>query len=259
MASSKLQSTQAHWLYLLNSSKFHFISTLPQTIPFIILGKAEDGNFSCSLHLDYCGKECHFHHPANTGALLKRGQTKGTEQSAHWLLAGAIWAGSNVWLIGQRLLQRQDACNAPRASHTKDTALQRQSALPFFLPQGSQVQPTFTLTREDQRLFFSFGGNYPKICSAKEICFKATGRVPRSWLRYHPQGTAKADTEDQSRGWDSKQHLCHNTYFLKRSVISHGNWKDPWIRNVTKLSLKQKSQRWGESSKLFLGFNLQIQ
>lgn len=132
MASSKLQSTYARWLYLLNSSMFHFISALPETIPFIILRKAKDENFSCSLHLDYCGKEWHFYHSMNTGALSKRGQTKGTQQSARWLLTRAIWAGSNVWLIGQRLLQRQDARNVPRASHTKDTALQCQSALPFF-------------------------------------------------------------------------------------------------------------------------------
>lgn len=83
VASSKFQITYVQWFYLLSSSKFHFISTLLQTIPFIILRKAKNGNFSCSPHSGYCGKAWHFHHPANTGALLKCGQTKGRQQSTH--------------------------------------------------------------------------------------------------------------------------------------------------------------------------------
>ena len=124
-------------------------------------------------------------------------------------------AATSDCLTGQRLLRRQDACTSSRASHTKDATLQRPSAILFSLPQGSQVRPTFRLIREDQRHFFSFGGNYPKICSPEEICCKAMGRVPGTWPCYHPQGTVKADTERQSRDWDSKQHLCHDTYVFQ--------------------------------------------
>lgn len=101
-------------------------------------------------------------------------------------------------------------------------------------------------------LFFSLGGNYTKICSPEEMCCKATGRVPGSWLFYNPQGMAKADTEHHSRDWGSEQRLCHNTYFFKCSDILRENWKDIWIRNFTQPSLKQKF--WGEEedSNLFL-------
>lgn len=134
---SKFQITYIQWFYLLNSSKFPFILTLPQTIPFIIFRKAKNGNFSCSPHSGYCVKAWHFHHPANTDALLKRGQTKAREQSTHWLFAGAIWAGSSLWLTGQSLSKDKTLAEAPRASHTKDATLQCQSELNFLLSQGS--------------------------------------------------------------------------------------------------------------------------
>lgn len=245
MALSRFQITYVQWFYLLSSSKFPFISTLLKTILSIILRKAKNGNFSCSPHSGYCGKAWHFHHPANTGALLKCGQTKGGQQSTHWLLAGAIWAGSNLWLTGQSLSKDKALAETP----IKDAILQCQSELNFLLPQGTQVRPLFTLTREDQRLFVSFGGNCPKIYVLQnKSAVRQTGRVQGSWLCYHPWGTAKAGTKDQSRDGDPKQHLCHETYFFKCSVITHGNWKQPWIRYFTKLSPQTKI-RWEGASK----------
>lgn len=109
MASSIFQITYVQWFYLLNSSKFPFKPTMPKTIPFIILRKTKNGNVSCSPHSGYCGKAWHFHHPANTGALLKCGQTKegATEHSltACWSYLGWQQALTD-WA---EPLQRQDA------------------------------------------------------------------------------------------------------------------------------------------------------
>lgn len=76
---------------------------------------------------------------------------------------------------------------------------------------------------------------------------RQTGRAPGSWLCYCPWGTAKADTKDQSRDRGQK-HLCHDTYFFKCSVITHGNWKQHWIKYFTKPSLKLKSDERGHQA-----------
>lgn len=114
MASSKFQITYVQWFYLLSSSKFHFISTLLQTIPFIILRKAKNGNFSCSPHSGYCGKAWHFHHPAKHRRFVKMWPDKG-KATEHSLTPCRSYLGWQQPLTDwAELLQRQDACRGAK-------------------------------------------------------------------------------------------------------------------------------------------------
>lgn len=110
----------------------------------------------------------------------------------------------------------------------------------FFLKEPKSGQ-RLHLPEKTKDYSFLLEANDLKYVLQNKFAVRQTGRVPGSWLCYQPRGTAKADTKDQSRDRDPKQHLCQDTYFFKRSVITHGNWKQPWMRYFTKVSLQLKS------------------
>lgn len=139
-------------------------------------------------------------------------------------------------------LQRQDACRGAKGLPHKRCY--------FAMPIRTQLSSSsrnlsqaniYTYQRKPKTIRFFWRQLPLKYVLQNKFAVRQTGRVPGSWLCYYPWGTAKLIPKIRAETGDPKQHLCHDTYFFKRSVITHGNWKQPWIRYFTKLSFKLKS------------------